>query len=199
MFAAAAGVFAGLIHVISGPDHLAAVAPLAADRDRPYWRTGLQWGLGHTSGVLLIGALLLGFRELIPIAVISAYSERIVGVILLCVGVWAALRAREVRRGVHSHGHASSGASFVMGTVHGVAGSSHLFGILPALALPTQSAAVSYLAGFGMGAIAGMTLFAAMVGVVSVRAGRRGTAAYRTMLYACSLSAFLVGGFWLIR
>jgi hypothetical protein len=199
MFAVAAGVFAGLIHVISGPDHLAAVAPLAADRNRRQWRAGLQWGLGHTSGVLLIGALLLGFRELIPIVLISAYSERIVGVILLCVGVWAALRARDVRRGVHSHTHAGSGASFVMGTVHGVAGSSHLFGILPALALPTQSAAVSYLAGFGIGAIAGMTAFAAVVGVVSVRAGRRGAVAYRTMLYACSLSAFIVGGFWLIR
>jgi hypothetical protein len=175
------------------------VAPLAADRACPHWRTGLQWGLGHTSGVLLIGALLLGFRELIPVALISAYSERIVGVILLSVGVWAALRARDLRRGVHSHVHAGSGASFLMGTVHGLAGSSHLFGILPALALPTQSAAVSYLAGFGIGAIVGMTLFAAMVGLVSVRVGRRGATAYRTMLYACSFSAFVVGGFWLTR
>jgi hypothetical protein len=199
MFAAAAGVFAGLIHVISGPDHLAAIAPLAADCDRRQWRAGLQWGLGHTSGVLLIGALLLAFRGLIPIALISAYSERIVGVILLCVGVWAALRARDIRRGVHSHARAGSKASFAMGTVHGVAGSSHLFGILPALALPTPSAAVSYLAGFGVGAITGMTVFAAVVGVVSVRAGRRGAVAHRTMLYACSLSAFIVGGFWLIR
>ncbi len=144
MFAAAAGVFAGLFHVISGPDHLAAVAPLAVDRARPHWRAGLQWGLGHTSGVLLIGMLLLGFREFIPIALISAYSERIVGIILLCIGVWAALRARDLRSDAHAHGHAAgSGASFVMGTVHGVAGSSHLFGILPALALPTQWAAVS--------------------------------------------------------
>ncbi len=87
-----------------------------------------------------------------------------------------------------------------MGTVHGVAGSSHLFGILPALALPTQSAAVSYLAGFGVGAIAGMTRFAAMVGVVSrPRRAARDGCAIATMLYACSLSAFLVGGFWLVR
>ena len=199
MFAIAAGMFAGLVHVISGPDHLAAVAPLAADRERPHWRAGLQWGLGHTSGVLLIGVLLLGFREIIPIAVISAYSERIVGVLLLCIGAWAAVRARDLRDGAHSHVHAGSGASFAMGTVHGVAGSSHLFGILPALALPTHSAAVSYLAGFGIGAIAGMTAFAALVGAVSVRAGRRGSGADRTMLYACSLSAFAVGGFWLIR
>ena len=35
-------------------------------------------------------------------------------------------------RAVHAHSHA--GASFAMGTIHGLAGSSHLFGVLPALA-----------------------------------------------------------------
>ena len=60
MFAFFAGLAAGLLHVFSGPDHLAAVAPLAADeRSRPQWRAGLQWGLGHTVGVLLIAGLLL--------------------------------------------------------------------------------------------------------------------------------------------
>jgi hypothetical protein len=42
-----------------------------------------------------------------------------------------------------------------------------------------------------------MTAFAAFVGVIAVRTDRRGAAAHRAMLYACSLSAFIVGGFWL--
>jgi hypothetical protein len=33
---------------------------------------------------------------------------------------------------------------------------------------------------------------------VSVSAARRGVNAYRGVLYACSLSAILVGGFWLV-
>ncbi len=48
MFALFAGVGAGLPHVFWGPDHLAAVAPLAADTDRTHWCAGLQWGIGHT-------------------------------------------------------------------------------------------------------------------------------------------------------
>jgi hypothetical protein len=229
MFALAAGVFAGLVHVLSGPDHLAAVAPLAADRTRPQWRAGFQWGVGHTAGVITIGLLLITFRSFIPIDAISAYSERIVGVALVGVGVWGARQARRLQVHRHDdghvhahvkpaphqplapgehvhqhqhprlHGHARTRASFAMGLLHGLAGSSHLFGILPALALPTQSAAISYLAGFGIGAIAAMTAFAALVGLLAARAGRHGLNVYRGMLYACSLSAFVVGGVWLVR
>jgi ABC-type nickel/cobalt efflux system permease component RcnA len=228
MFAAFAGLFAGLVHVLAGPDHLAAVAPLAADRTTPQWRAGFQWGVGHTAGVVLVGVLLLAFRQVLPIDAISAYSERIVGLALVAVGIWGVRKARHLQVHRHEdghvhahvkpaprqrlapqehahqhvhpklHGHARTRASFLMGTLHGLAGSSHLFGILPALAFSTQTSALSYLAGFGIGAIIAMTAFAAFVGFIAVRTGRRGAAAYRTMLYACSLSAFAVGGFWLV-
>lgn len=194
MFAALAGFATGLVHVLSGPDHLAAVAPLSTDPDRPHWRAGLQWGLGHTAGVMVIGLLLISFRQLLPIEAISAYSERIVGVALVLVGLWGFLRARSEQ----PHVHPATSASFAMGALHGLAGSSHLFGVLPALAFPTQLAAVSYLGGFGIGAVLAMTVFSAFVGAVAVSAARRGVNAYRGVLYACSLSAMLVGGFWLI-
>jgi hypothetical protein len=201
IFSLLAGVFAGLVHVVSGPDHLAAVAPLATtpgDRIRP-WQAGVIWGVGHTSGVVLIGLLLIGFRSMLPLDAISAYSERLVGAALVALGVWAAFRARDFhRRDTRPHSHPGGGASFVMGTLHGLAGSSHLFGVLPALALPTQAGALFYLAGFGLGAVIAMTIFAAVVGILAMRAGRRSRHAFQTMLYACSLSAFLVGGFWLI-
>ena len=199
IFSLLAGIFAGVVHVISGPDHLAAVAPLATDESRPQWRAGLTWGLGHTSGVVLIGLLLIAFRSVLPLDAISAYSERLVGAALVALGVWAALRARDFhRRADRSHTHPSGGASFAMGTLHGLAGSSHLFGVLPALALPTQAAALSYLFGFGVGAVAAMTAFAALIGVLAVGAGRRSRHAFQTMLYACSLSALVIGGFWLM-
>jgi hypothetical protein len=143
---------------------------------------------------MVIGLLLIAFRQVLPIEEISAYSERIVGVALLMVGAWGFLRARAPQ----PHIHPAPSASFAMGALHGLAGSSHLFGVLPALALPTQLAAFSYLGGFGLGAVLAMTAFSAFVGAVSVSAARRGVNAYRGVLYACSLSAFLVGGFWLI-
>ena len=191
MFAFFAGLAAGLLHVFSGPDHLAAVAPLAADTDRGNWRTGFQWGIGHTLGVLLIAGLLLLIREQLPLEAISAYSERIVGVALILVGGWGVWKAS--RSGFTPHSHA--GASFGMGALHGLAGSSHLFGVLPALAFATRSEAALYLAGFGAGAIIGMTAFSAVMGLLSSRLSRRHSSG---LLYASSAAALVVGGFWLV-
>ena len=188
MFAFLAGLAAGLLHVFSGPDHLAAVAPLTADRHRKHWKTGLQWGVGHTTGVLLIAALLLFIREQLPLDAISAYSERLVGAALIVVGAWGMWKAS---RALDSHSH--TGASFVMGTIHGLAGSSHLFGVLPALAFATRFESVMYLAGFGAAAIAGMCAFAAGFGALSIRFG-----GHQRWLYASSAAALVIGGVWLV-
>jgi hypothetical protein len=204
-FAFFAGLAAGLVHVFSGPDHLAAVAPLAAGnrhhsalgemspgegwRQRvDGWKTGLQWGAGHTAGVLLVAALLLLMREQLPLDAISAYSERLVGVALIAVGGWGIWKARQAAA-PHSH----PGASFAMGTLHGLAGSSHLFGVLPALTFSLRSDAALYLSGFGIGAIAGMTAFAAGIRMAAIRFGNLGN-----FLYASSAAALVVGGVWLV-
>lgn len=194
MFAFFAGLAAGLLHVFSGPDHLAAVAPLAADSDRSQWRTGLQWGIGHTAGVLVIACLLLVIREQLPLDLISAHSERIVGVALIIVGGWGVWKAS--RSGFKPHGHSHSGASFAMGVLHGLAGSSHLFGVLPALAFATRLESILYLAGFGAGAVAGMSAFSAAMGLMSGRIPPRHST---SLLYASSAVALVIGGFWLIR
>ena len=95
-----------------------------------------------------------------------------------------------IRRLGHAH------ASFCMGVLHGVAGSSHFFGVLPALALPSTSAAVLYIAAFGVGTVAAMTIFAAAVGSIALR-GMHGPRAYRAMMTAAALLAIVVGGVWL--
>ena len=188
MFAFAAGLAAGLLHVFSGPDHLAAVAPLASAGDRSTWKAGLQWGIGHTTGVVVIAILLLALREQLPIAAISSYSERVVGLALIALGCWGAWKASRNR--IVSHSHAR--ASFAMGTIHGLAGSSHLFGVLPALAFATRFDSILYLSGFGCGAIAGMSAFAAGVGLLAGRVNTRG------FLYASSAAAVVIGGIWLV-
>ena len=83
-----------------------------------------------------------------------------------------------------------------MGTIHGLAGSSHLFGVLPALAFSLRSDSILYLAGFGLGAIAGMSAFAAGVGLC--RRFARQDPAIRGLLYASSAAALVIGGVWLV-
>lgn len=189
-----AGLVAGFFHVLAGPDHLAAVAPIVADDNRVAWRAGLSWGLGHTAGVLLVGLLLVAFRELLPIAALSAWSERLVGVALITVGLWGLWRARVP----HTHQHVTSTPSFAMGTLHGLAGSSHLYGVLPSLMFTSRADALAYLVGFGAGAIGAMTAFTAALGAVASAAGRSSQSVRQAVLYAASAAAVVVGGVWLL-
>jgi hypothetical protein len=219
MLVAVTGALAGLVHVLSGPDHLAAVAPLAAcDRERG-WIPGWTWGVGHASGVVLVAVVAIALRDALPpVDVISAWSERLVGGALIAVGLWALRRSGRISTTPHVHGalahdhlHVRRGpawmrrlglghahASFYLGILHGIAGSSHFFGVLPALALPTRAAALTYIGAFGAGTIVAMTLFAAVVGWLGGHIHHT-PAAQRMMLMTAALLAFAVGGVWLGR
>ncbi|MEQ9166038.1 MAG: sulfite exporter TauE/SafE family protein [Fulvivirga sp.] len=118
LFSFYTSLLAAILHVISGPDHLAAVTPLAIEKERKAWKVGLLWGFGHLSSMLVIGALFYNFREFIPIESISAYSERLVGLVLIAVGVWAFYKVSNTKSDhthvhvhaepepfIHSHGH----------------------------------------------------------------------------------------------
>ena len=99
------GALAGFFHVLAGPDHLAAVGPLAIEGRRRGWLAGWTWGIGHASGVVVVAALAVLLRDLLPpIDTISAWSERIVGAALIGVGFWALRRSGRVRPAPHVHG-----------------------------------------------------------------------------------------------
>lgn len=84
-------------------------------------------------------------------------------------------------------------AAFFVGALHGAAGTGHLFGVLPSLALPTGQAAM-YLAAYVFGAVAAMAGFGYALGRV---AGLGGPKTLRRVLYASSLVAVLVGFAWI--
>jgi len=209
------GALAGLFHVLSGPDHLAAVTPLALDGRGRGWIAGWTWGVGHASGVVVVALLGVALRDALPpIGLLSAWSERLVGAALIGIGLWALRRSARVTPSRHQHGplshqhlHVQGGprwirrmghahASFCLGVLHGVAGSSHFFGVLPALALPTRSDALLYIGAFGGGTIVAMTAFAAAVGSVAEHTVH-GPRIHRAMLTAAALIAIAVGGVWL--
>jgi ABC-type nickel/cobalt efflux system permease component RcnA len=196
------GLLLGCWHVVSGPDHLAAITPLAtaSDSERSGAGVGLAWGLGHASGVWLVGLVLLAFGSLIPLDLVGAWSERIVGVAIVGVGVWGLWRVRKLRRAepehVHDHlGHDGQRSALGIGLIHGVAGSSHLYGVLPALAL-TSSARLSYLAGFGVGSILAMGAFAGLLAMIVVRLPGSRELVRRWALLGASVVAIVVGTAW---
>ena len=219
LIAPVAGLVAGLIHVWSGPDHLAAMAPLVAGGRRG-WSPGARWGLGHSAGVAVVGLTSLWLRDLLPLQMLSSWGERVVGLTLVAIGIWALRKAFKVHAHEHEHdgtrhlhihvhhqhaphgrsgAHQHSHAAFGIGVLHGVAGSSHFLGVLPILAFPTVLQAASYLAAFAAGTILSMATFSSVVGLVAARWTNGNTNAYRRLMGLCAASAMILGCFWLFQ
>lgn len=187
------GLVAGAAHVVAGADHMAALLPLSiGQRLRAFW-LGARWGVGHSGGVVLVGALLLVLRERLDLHAVGAWGERAVGVMLIGLGLLGLRRALrlQIHSHVHDHGpgphahlhlHAPPGApepghrrephrhahtALLAGTLHGIAGTAHVLGVLPALALPGAVASGLYLGGFALGTVLAMGGFSAVVGWLS--------------------------------
>ncbi len=103
--AAVTGLIAGVVHVVSGPDHMAAVLPFAVDAPKRSIRLGLLWGVGHGLGVVVLGLLFMGLRQVAAVELISQVSELLVGALLVILGVWALRRSRVVVVHHHRHDH----------------------------------------------------------------------------------------------
>ncbi len=84
-----------------------------------------------------------------------------------------------------------------IGLLHGLAGGSHLFGMLPAFAFATVVESVSYLLFFGTGTIVAMTGFSALIGIMSGRVFT-GQTGYTCLMGGLSASAVMIGAIWLL-
>lgn len=192
-----AGLLASILHVIMGPDHLAAVLPFVIEAKRKAWKIGLFWGLGHIFGMLLIGLLFILFKELIPIDAISNFSEQLVGLVLIVIGIWAFYRifhsqsnhkhlhvhsehAPLIHKHTHEHSHNPTHehihpaeekqgylTSFWIGILHGFAGVAHFILFIPVLGFENNSTAGAYIAGFILGILVAMSAFSLIVGKIS--------------------------------
>ena len=110
---------------------------------------------------------------------------------------------------IHAHGHRAAKAhekqqahqhmhaAFGIGILHGLAGSSHLLGVLPILAFPTKAQALAYLAAFGAGTIMSMAVFSYGMGWLARRCNASGLNVYRGLMSTCAVAAMAVGCFWL--
>src|SRR5882672_3639131 len=164
----------------------------------------MRWGIGHSAGVAVIGLLSLWLRDLIPLNWVSSWGERLVGIMLVAIGVWALRKAFKVHahehehdgdRHVHIHAHTHrvahgqadahqhhTHAAFGIGILHGLAGSSHFLGVLPILAFPTSAQALTYLLTFGIGTVIAMASFSGFMGWVTNACAYDSTKIYRRLM-----------------
>lgn len=219
MISIVTGLASGAAHVLTGPDHLAAIAPLAMERPKHALRVGLRWGAGHATGVLALAAVGMAARSQLDVGQVAMWAEASVGVLLVAIGLWALRKARGVV--VHAHGHdhgadedhrhvhvhvpgvdhaapeahhGHSHAPFLIGVLHGTAGTGHLLGLLPSLALPPAQA-VAYLGAYLVAGVVVMSGVTWLLGSLSMRGSRRTLAA---LMYGSATLAIGLGVFWIV-
>jgi len=216
-----AGLLAGILHTLSGPDHLAAMAPLGVARPWRRWRTGLSWGWGHALGTWTVAVVALLGRELLPLEALSAFGERLVGLVLAALGVWGLHRALRHRVHTHEHRHdrhddvlhdhchlhqavgphtarahrGHTHTSVGIGALHGVAGSGVFLAVLPAVVL-SKVGAVAYVIAYGVGGMAAMAGFTWFISALGARATAAPAWVYPALLASCASFSIVMGGVW---
>lgn len=218
------GFIAGTIHVFSGPDHLAAVTPISLEQNKFAGFVGLSWGFGHTFGVIILGSILITFSSFIPIEKFSNISEKLVGVLLILIGLWGIKTALTKKIHIHTHTHDDKEhshlhfhsssikkekhllahhkhlhAAFGIGVIHGLAGTSHIWGIIPALSFIHYSNKILYLLAFGVATILSMFFYTSLLGYFSNKIVEKNLNLFPKLLFFLSSISITIGIYWIVN
>ncbi|MBO6935880.1 MAG: hypothetical protein JJ863_12930 [Deltaproteobacteria bacterium] len=187
MMVALAGLGAGALHVVSGPDHLAALGPVAASAPERAVRLGALWGVGHGVGVLAVAGVGRLGLEAFELSTLSGWAELAVGFVLVLLGL------RAMKAHAHEPPTRPAGSALGVGLLHGAAGAHHLFAVLPGLLLePTE--AIVYLGGYLVAAVLAM---AAAGAIVALGLRNRDSAARVRVHRLLGAGAVLTGVCWI--
>ncbi|CAN1276571.1 Chloroplast protein FOR GROWTH AND FERTILITY 2 [Linum perenne] len=212
------GFFAGCLHTLSGPDHLAALAPLSIGRSRlESAAVGALWGCGHDAGQVIFGLLFLLLKDRLHIEILRTWGTRVVGITLLVIGGMGIKEASEVptpcvalengecdvsvyeSAALDSSSPAVVGkkkkigfATFATGIVHGLQPDA-LMMVLPALALPSRVAGAAFLVMFLVGTVIAMGCYTVFIGSCSEALKDRVPRITEKLTWASSLIAITLG------
>lgn len=206
------GFFAGCLHTLSGPDHLAALAPLSIGRTRmESAAVGALWGCGHDAGQVIFGLLFLLLKDRLHIEIIRTWGTRVVGLTLLVIGAMGIKEASEVptpcvalengecdvsdeyENSIDNQKKKKIGfATFATGIVHGLQPDA-LMMVLPALALPSRLAGAAFLGMFLVGTVISMGSYTVFIGSCSQALKERVPRITEKLTWASSLIAIALG------
>ncbi|MFN6962400.1 MAG: urease accessory protein [Pyrinomonadaceae bacterium] len=183
----AIGFVLGLQHATDA-DHLAAVSTIVSEKKGLLTSSlvGGLWGLGHTISLFAVGVLVV-FLKLQISETVESRLEAAVGAMLVLLGANALrklFRARQIHLHTHEHDghlhshihthtksdaadgphHRFSPRSFVIGMIHGLAGSAALM-LLVVPTIDSQAVALVYILIFGIGSIGGMMAMSFLIGL----------------------------------
>ena len=181
------GLLLGVRHAVD-PDHVVAVGTIAT-RTSSFRRAaavGALWGIGHTLTILLVGGGIILLRVAISPR-IGLAMEFAVAIMLILLGLQNVATARR-----DEPREPSSTRPFIVGMVHGMAGSAAV--VLLILATVRDSTwAFAYLTLFGLGTVAGMVIVTGIIAVPAGLAVRRVRNARRWLTLASGVASVVLG------
>ncbi|KAI3515238.1 hypothetical protein L1887_14035 [Cichorium endivia] len=207
------GFFAGCLHTLSGPDHLAALAPLSIGRSRVESAlVGALWGCGHDAGQVIFGLLFLLLKDRLHIEIIRTWGTRVVGFTLLVIGAMGIREATEAvptpcvalengecdvsvyedSLAVPTKKKKIGFATFATGIIHGLQPDA-LMMVLPALALPSRVAGAAFLGMFLVGTVIAMGSYTVFIGSCSEALKDRIPRVTEKLTWISSLVAIALG------
>lgn len=181
---------------------------------------GMSWGAGHSTTLLLLSVAVLAFGYVLTVRA-AAGMEFVVGIMLVVLGLsvlWK-MRRRKVHFHVHEHGdgnrhfhahshehaktrhqqdphehrHGFSLRAYMVGLIHGGAGSA---GLVALAAATTQNVAtaIGYVVIFGLGSILGMALLTYTASWPLRLAKNAATGLFQTVQLLVAGVAIYIGG-----
>jgi len=214
------GVILGLRHALD-PDHIMAVSTIVSETKsvRRSSLVGTCWGLGHMISLLIAGVLVIALRVQISDRM-ALRLEFTVALMLIALGVKAMLKSwRGWKLHVHRHTHDGSTHThlhvhhpgeehqhrhrhligsgvrpFLVGMMHGMAGSAALM-ILVLATIPSAIAGLIYIAVFGLGSVGGMLIMSSLISLPFVFAKKYFRLLGEAMQLAVGLSSVAFGFF----
>lgn len=214
------GLAVGLQHAFE-PDHISAVTTQILKRKHKTLELkqllkegtfkssilGALWGAGHTTTLIIIGLLLFVFSINIPSKVFLGF-EMIVGIMLVILAITTfsnkkLFKLKHSHPHIHTNGtlhihphnhggeHKHSHKSYLIGCIHGLAGSGSIV-ILTASTLGDLQTVLSFIIIFGIGSVIGMTIISGLIGLPFVLTNKFGSAS-KTLRYIACTATLLIG------
>jgi hypothetical protein len=192
-----AGLLMGILHAFD-PDHVMTMSSLGSRPDARGATASyaLSWGVGH-GGILTIAALALLLFEVPMPGTLPEGAERFVGVILIAAGgslvlaLWRGRADGPLAPGLRSK------APFLIGMVHGTAGSAAVFALLP-VGLLSPLLGVIYVLVFSLGVLVGMIGFGHGFDRAQAFVSRHAQVLDRPLRGGVAVLAIGMGSYWLV-
>lgn len=208
------GIFAGGLHAIAGPDHLAAILPKCmGQRWYRACRVGALWGMGHGISATLMGVAAFFAKNRLRGNIGNVLHganmalEICVGLSLILIGAMGIREARDFEvvqprslsaaAAPPSKSKKGKRAVIFNGLLHGFSwdGAPSL---APALAVATWTENLAFLLAYGVGTIGAMTIVTTAIGEGTQRAGELldRPDIPQKLSYFSSMFAVVIGAIW---